>query len=180
MYHEDLARLTADHLRTHIEVYLTEENARYNDKVKLIVPKSIEPASVVGGMFTEFDNILPQYGIDILEKVFIPDNSGDLFTYLYTGQINGLVHASTRDAVDKLVKRHGASVERFVRQHQTLHDWQTPVPLNENFRITEFAFSAIQWSGAEDLGEVEGAHTWMAGFSCDCAWVTSEEGPGQH
>jgi len=179
MYHEALAALTAVHLRTHIEAYLTDENAKHSDKTKLVVPKSIDAASVVGGMFIEFDNILPQYGIDVFEKVFIPDNSGDLFTYLYTGQINGLVHASTREAVDKLCKRHGASVERFIREHLTLHEFQGP-RLNDEFLVTEFSFTSIQWSGAEDLGEVEGAHTWMAGFSADCAWVTSENGPGQH
>lgn len=179
MYHEDLARLTADHLRAHIGAYLTAENARHTEKVKLIVPKSIEPASVVGGMFTEFNNILPQYGIDVLDKVFMPDNSGDLFTYLYSGQINGLVHGSTQDSVDKLIKRHSAGVEFFIRNHLTLHE-SSQTPLSANFALLEFSYLQTQFSGAEDLGEVEGSHTWMAAFSIDCAWLTSEDGPGLH
>lgn len=179
MYFEQLARYTSDHLRTHIEAYLNLVNNASSEKIKLVVPKSIEPTSVVGGMFTEFNNILPQYGIDILDKVFIPDTSGDLFTYLYTGQINGLVHASTDDSVDKIAKRHAAAVEGFILDHLNLHE-NYQAPIHGTFTMMEFNFAETQFSGAEDLGEVEGSHTWMEGFSIDCSWLISEDGPRNH
>lgn len=178
MFHEDIAQITADHLREHIAVLLDGINARYPEATNLVVPKSVEVTSVVGGLFTQYDKILPQYGIDILTKELAP-TSESVYTYLYSGQINGMVHGRSQDAVDKMTHRHGAAVEQFVREHLTLH--QVPEPFStKEFTILEFDFAGIEWSGAEDLGEVEGVQIWLGAFSLNTLWLVSEEGPGQH
>lgn len=177
MFHEDIGNTTAEHLRTHIEDYLDLINSRYTDKATLVVPKSIDVTSVVGGLFTEYNSILPQYGIDILNKEQSPD-ADNLWTYIYTGQINGMVHGTSDEAVDKMVHRHGAAAEYFVRQHLTLHE--TPGLTSKDYTIIQFLFSNIEWSGAEDVGEVDGRQTWLGAFSLNCLWEVSEEGPDQH
>lgn len=180
MFHEDVGRITAEHLREHIEGYLAQINERYGDPVNLTVPKSIEVTSVVGGLFKDYDNILPQYGIDVLNKEESP-SADNLWTYVYTGQINGMVHGTSDNIVDQMIHRHGAAVEQFVREHYTLH--QDPADLfnqAREFTITKFLFSNIEWSGAEDLGEVDGRQIWLGAFSLNCLWEVSENGPGQH
>jgi hypothetical protein len=174
MYGEDLARETARHLREHIKAYLDAINLEYpGDKsVTLVVPKQIEPASAVGGMITEFDKILPQYGIDILGKLLSADDAS-LWAYEYTGQINGLVHGGSREAVDYLISRHERAVETFIREHKVLHDFETA-----NFKLIEFAFAGLDFSGAEDVSGDESL--WLAGFSINCSWFISESGPDQH
>ena len=173
MYHEEVAKWAADHLRTHIRPYLDEVNARFDDGTTLTTPKGIEVASEVGGTFTMFDEILPQYGIDILSKVF--SDGVDLYPYLYSGQINGMVNGQSRQAVDKMITRHSSAVELFIRRHEVAHEFST-----DDFRILEIGFDGVQFSGAEDLGEVDGRELWIAGFSIDFSLLTSEDGPGQH
>lgn len=176
MYQEQLAKLTSDHIRTHIKAYLDDIAADFTgaETVPLLVPKRIEPASVVGGMISDFDKLLPQYAIDVLGKANSTDDSA-LWTYEYAGQINGLVNAGSQDAVDKLIKRHEAAVERFIREHRLLHQES-----NDRFSIVEFVFAGSDFSGAEDLGEQDGSQLWLAGFSINVSWFTSEDGPDQH
>lgn len=176
MFHEQLAKITADHLRSHIKAYLGEVSAGFtgSESTTLIVPKKIDPASVVGGMITEYDKILPQYGIDVLGKTISQDDVA-LFAYEYAGQINGLVHSGSREAVDRLVKRHATAVELFIRRHQYLHQ-----PVNTGFKFLEMVFAGIDFSGAEDLGEHNNRTVWLAGFSINVSWFTSEDGPIDH
>lgn len=175
MYHENLKKLTADHLRTHIKAYLTEVDAQYTGsaKINLVLPKSIDASSVVGGIVSEFQNTLPQYGIDISDKLMGQDTSG-LWTYQYVGQINGLVNAGSQPSVDKLVDRHAQAVEMFIRRHMYLHKEK-----NAYFSIFEFDFEGISWSGAENVGGPDG-DVWLAGFSANVSWYTSEDGPDDH
>jgi len=178
MFHEQIGKLTADHLRTHIKAYLAAIEAEYTSTPKqgvtLTVPKSIEYSSLVGGMMTEFDKILPQYGVDVLSKVGGEDIE-NLFTYNYIGQINGLVSATSRDAVDKLCSRHARAVEYFVKQHQFLHKES-----NANFSILAFGWINLEFSGAENLGEYNDREIWIAGFSTDVVWAVSEDSMMQH
>lgn len=174
MFEEQIGKWTADHLRTHIEDYLAEVNASASTPITLVVPKAIEVASVVGGLFTEYDNILPQYGIDILGKSFA-GMSENLFIYQYDGQINAMVHAGSREAVDMLVKRHAAAIELFIRRHEVVHLYQT-----NDFSMLDMSFSAKDFSGAEELSEVAGRPLWVAGISINLTWLTSEDGPSQH
>ena len=172
MYQEDLARYTSDHLRSHIKPYLDEVWSEYTapDSVPLIVPKRIDFSSQVGGMITEYDKILPQYGIDILGKDQAPSDDS-LWSYIYSGQINGLVSGGSREAVDYLVARHSRAVEAFIRRHWHLHQHE-----NANFRILEFLFSGFDFSGAEDVSTSD-RDIWVAGFSHNVVWLTSEDGP---
>lgn len=176
MYFEPIAELTADHLRTHIEAYLDEIATRYNgkDRVPLVVPKSIEATSVVGGMWTEFDNILPQYGVDILGRTFsgVSDN---LFEYEYPGQINGMVHALDELTVDRLCKRHCEAVERFIKEHQLMHQHT-----NNQFTVIEIGHSETTLSGAENIQGDNNKSIWVAGFSINIVYLISEDGPSQH
>lgn len=175
MFHEQIAKQTADHLRTHIEGYLDEVNAWFpDDQIQLTVPKSIDVSSVVGGLFASFNEILPQYGIDISNKVFVPEGE-NLWTYQYTGQINGMLHGNSEQFVSKAIARHAAAVELFIKRHSVMHELET-----DQFTIVEMVWVDMIFSGAEDLGEVEGQQTWLAGFSIDLGWITSEQGPGQH
>lgn len=174
MYGEILATQTAHHLREHIEAYLEEVETYYNDNIRLAVPKAINLSSVVGGLFTEFDSILPQYSIDVLGKTVVPEGVS-LFTWEYQGQINGMVHANSDQTVTKMCSRHATAVEMFIRNHELLHQFP-----RDEFKTIGFGFTTIEFSGAEDLGEVEGVPLWMAGFSINISWFTSEDGPFQH
>ena len=175
MYQENLGRETARHLREHIKDYLDDIAAEYTGEitVPLLVPKRIEIASSVGGMINEFDQILPQYGIDIMGKSLSPSDES-LWSYEYQGQINGLVHAGSREAVDLIIERHARAVEYFIRQHKLLHKFE-----NANFSILEFAFAGVDFSGAEEMTD-DGKTVWLAGFSINVSWFTSEEGPDDH
>lgn len=176
MFQEDLAKYTADHLRTHIEAYLEAVNARFTGakKISLIVPKTIEVASVVGGTISEFQKLLPMYGIDVL-NISEAQDSAALYTHEYDGQINGLISSSSRDIADGLIKRHANAVERYVRDHLFLHELK-----NDYFTVVNFQAGNLEFSGAEDLGEVEGKQIWLAAFSLNVVWFTSEDGPIQH
>lgn len=142
--------------------------------ITLTNPKSISSASVVGGLFTSFNDILPQYGIDISNKIFVPEGP-DLFTYQYVGQINGLIHAGSEQAADQVIKRHAAAVELFIRRHQYAHSYEVA-----QFKLIEMLFNDIEMSGAEDLGMVDGKQMWLSAFSMNLFWWTSEDGPSQH
>lgn len=175
MFQEDIAQLTADHLRIHIRDNLEYIESRFpNDPIKLVFPKSIECASVVGGLFKDFDRILPAYAIDVWGKAeaITIDN---LNTYEYMGQVSGLIAANNRTACDKLVKRHAAAVELFIRTHEFLHEMN-----NDYFRIIGFLSVDAEFSGAEQIAETKSGQVWIAGFSFDCVWTTSEAAVTQH
>lgn len=171
MYQEEIAAQTADHLRTHISGYLDRIASRHSDQITLLIPKSIEPASVVGGMVSELPNRLPAYGIDCLNKVSAGMEE-DLFLFQYQGQINGMIAAGSQDLVDKLAKRHAAAIELFVREHVGLHKFTT-----DNFSFVEMDYIETEFSGAELVDESEDRQLWLGAFSINVFWFTSEDGP---
>lgn len=177
MFQEHIARHTASHLRGHIKAYLAEISAEYTGDLTttLVVPKRIEISSAVGGMIQEFDKILPQYGIDVLGKSLSADDAS-LWSYEYPGQINGLVHGGSRETVDLSISRHARAVEHFINQHRFMHKYQDP---SGNFSIVEFIFANTEFSGAENIS-TEDAQIWLAGFSTNVSWFTSENGPDDH
>lgn len=176
MFQEQIAQLTADHLRTHATAYLDEIAAlNPTDQVTLVAPKSIRASSVVGGMVAELPELLPAYGVDALSKQPIP-LSDNLWTFQYEGQINGMVLASNEVEVDKLAKRHARAVEYFVRKHRLLHQLAT-----DDFEIISFEFLGSDFSGATPLSEDPASRPlWVGGFSIDVTWMTSENGPEDH
>jgi hypothetical protein len=178
MYQEDLARITADHLRTHIAAYLAVVAARYDDAVPLVNPKGIIVASAVGGLIQEFDSILPKYAVDVFGKTFATTGE-DLNSWEYSGQISGLISASSQESADRLVKRHSAAVEAFMLDHESLHQ-AVGSPWNDDFIILSFGFTGVDLSGAEYAGDVNDREIWVAGFSFDCLWMTGEIESRQH
>ena len=174
MFQKQLATITRDDLRLHIEGYIGEVNDWYDTPISNVLPKRIELASMAGGVFAAPEDQLPYYGVDCITKQIAqrPDN---LFCYEYNGHIAGLVSAGSRDGVDDLVKLHSAAVELFVRNHALLHQF-----VNPNFSILEFGFLANTFSGAEPRFIEDNRELWIAGFEVTTFWHTSEDGPRQH
>lgn len=174
MFERQIAKITSDHLRTHIKGYLDEVNTWYDEPVTIVVPKRIEPASMAGGVFAAPLDLLPYYGVDCIGKQPAP-RAENAWCYEYTGHIAGLVSSSTRSDVDALVKAHKSAVERFVTKHLFLHQEN-----NSQFSILEFDFLSSSFSGAEMERNTDDSEFWIAGFEVDVVWYTSENGPGQH
>lgn len=178
MFQEDLAKITADHLRTHIAGYLATVAARYDDSVTLVNPKEIVVASAVGGLIQEFDSILPKYAVDVFGKTYAATGE-DLNSWEYSGQVSGLISANSQDTADRIIKRHSAAVETFILNHEGLHQ-AVDSSWNDDFIILSFGFSGLDLSGAEYAGDVNGREIWIAGFSFDCLWMTGEIEGRQH
>ena len=178
MYQEEIANLTADHLRTHIEALLAATSSIYNDKVVLQNPKSIETANLVGGVYNAKPDEMPAYAVDIVSKAFAGDAQASLWLYTYEGHIAGVVSGGSEATVNASVKRHEQSVEKFVKSHQHHHSIESA--LGNDFRIVELGFSGAAFSGAELVEERDDRQVWIAGFRIDLTWVISEEGPGDY
>lgn len=177
MFQEEVADLTAKHLRTHIEAYLQEVSDVYSDKIKLQMPKAIETANLVGGVYNTTRNKMPAYAVDIIEKADAGQTTEGLWLRNYTGHIAGIVSAESESNANALVKRHEQAVELFVNRHQFMH--QMASVLGQDFTIIELLFVGAGFSGAEQVeeGNREG---WIAGFRIELIWVVSEPGPDQH
>jgi hypothetical protein len=175
MFQEDIAEIVADHLREHIAGYLEEIQSQYTDGVKLVLPKRVATANLVGGVYAADLNVLPAYALDIIEKDFIP-NDENLWLYQYTGHLAGIVSANSEESANKIVKRHERAVEQFVRDHNLVHQVTRPL-----WSMREMGFGGAGFSGAELAAEdVENRKLWVAGFRIDLVWLISEEGPRQH
>jgi hypothetical protein len=174
MFQKDIAKITADHLRTHIKVYLDQVNAAYDKLVTLEVPQTIDVASMAGGVMAVRLDKLPAYGVDCIGKA-VAVTTDDLIEYQYDGHIAGTIVASDRDTADDLVKRHERAVETFIRDHQFLHQ-----PQNLGFTLREMGFLSANFSGAllENVDDTK--EIWLAGFVINLGWITSEDGPRQH
>jgi len=176
MYFEQIGKITADHLRTHIKDYLEEVNGAFTagDRILLTNPQSIEVASEVSGLLDEFLAALPAYTVDVLTKdLFQADE--DLNTYQYVGHIAGLVSSQSQQSVDKLVKRHAAACELFLKRH-TWAGQSTGYP----FTILNTLFGNATLSGAEKIDEVGDRDIWLASFVLNLIWIVSEDSWAQH
>jgi hypothetical protein len=179
MYQEEVADITATHLRSHIASYLDTIQSRYADSIKLQMPKSIETANLVGGVYNATPKEMPAYVVDVLNKQFSGESTEGLWLYNYTGHIAGVVSGGNEATVNKSVKRHSQAVEQFVRDHQFMHQMENQV-VGNSFSFAELVFLSAAWSGAEMVDEENNRQTWIAGFRIDVLWVISEEGPQQH
>jgi len=178
MYQEEVANLTADHLREHIGVLLDETQAIYNDKVVLQNPKAIETANLVGGVYNADPTAMPAYAVDIIDKTFAGDASAGLWLYIYGGHIAGVLSGASESSVNAAIKRHEQAVERFVKSHNHLHSLASA--LGNDFRIVELGFVGSAFSGAEQINAKDDRELWIAGFRIDLNWVLSEDGPGDY
>jgi hypothetical protein len=178
MYQEEIANLTATHLRDHIGAYLTEVNAIYHDGVKLQFPKTIETANLVGGVYNTTTDKMPAYAVDIIEYTFDGVDPEGLYLYNYSGHIAGVVTGGAEATVNAIIKRHEQAVALFVKRH--LHFHQMTSQLGNDFRIIEFNFFGSAFSGAERVDEKNQRQIWIAGFRTDIVWAVSEGGGGDH
>lgn len=176
MFQEQIAKITADHLRSHIEAYLGEinEETTGTDKIILSIP-TVDTDSMAGGLLTTDIDKIPKYAVDCINKSLL-SNDESLWLYQYEGAIAGLVAAESVQSVDKLVKRHGRAVEHFLKEHQFLH---SSVGGEDNFFIRELSYSSTTLSGAMEVEDGDNP-IWVAGFSVDAFWAVSEDGPRQH
>lgn len=180
MFQEALGKLTSEHLRTHLEAYLTDIQALYtgSDKLKLTVP-TVSDKTLVGGVMSADIDELPIIGVDCVEKQEIPSNES-LYLYQYGGSIVGLVRGQDASQADRLVKRYNRAIELFVKKHQYLHDTNTSSPLSTEFGIREFLYTDTTFSGSMELELEEEKRVWVAGFTCNVLWFTSEDSYEQH
>lgn len=175
MFQEQIAQHTAEHFRTHVEAILDEIRAGFTgtDKLTTAVPEVTDDTLVGGVMQVELER-LPIIGIDCSEKQEIP--SGESLYYCqYTGAFAGLVSAPSANEADRLCKRYAAAAEMFVREHQFLHGYSTT-----NFTFRELYYINTQLSGAMEVELEKDERSWVAGFTMNVAWVTSEDQPRQH
>lgn len=178
MFQEEIGVITTEHLRSHIGGYLAELEARYADGVKLILPKTIEHANLVGGVYNAELNAMPAYAVDVVDKQFSGITDAGLWEYVYNGHIAAIISGGSEAAVNTQVKRHEQACETFVRRHQFMHQVQGQVTGNE-FSMRELGFADAAFSGAEQVQDGQ-RYLWVAGFRITLVWVLSEEGPSDH
>lgn len=175
MFQEAIGKLTAEHLRTHIVDYLTEIEALYtgSDAIKLKVP-TVSDKQLVGGVMAADIDELPLIGVDCVEKQEIPSGES-LYYYQYDGAIVGLVRGQDSSVVDRMIKRYQRAAEKYAREHLYLH-----LPPQDGFMIREFIYVKTSFSGSMEVELEEQSKTWIAGFTCEVSWFTSEDAPRQH
>jgi hypothetical protein len=179
MFQEEIAALTATHLRGHLNTYLDYVESLYSDGIKLQYPKSIETENLVGGVYNTKVTDMPAYAIDIISKGF-SEFTENLYLYNYEGHIAGVMTAQDEQAANRICKRHEQATEMFVKDHEFLHELtSTKTPPND-FKMQGMGFVGAAFSGAEMVAEQENRQTWIAGFRIDLLWVVSEGGPHQH
>lgn len=175
MFHEPVATIIRDHARTHLRDYFDQVNAQFTDRVALVLPKSFETASLVGGVAGASRETLPAFALDVYDKRAAED-AADIWTYLYDARFLGLVGGQSSSSVEKATKRYAAAMEMFVRQHQ--HP-MTVVGNTQPFLIAEFLHVRTSFFGAAQVSEQDIAY-WIDGFQIDATITVSENGPSQH
>jgi hypothetical protein len=178
MFQEQIASITASDLRGHIEEYLEDVDALYagSDKMNLRVPE-VSAISLVGGVMQARIDSLPLVAVDCLDKTVVPSNES-LYLYQYEGAIVGLIEASSDDISDRRVKRYAAATEKFVREHQYLHE--NPQTNTKPFTFREFLYMATRFSGSMEVTSEDGPSRWIAAYIIEVLWVISEDGERQH
>jgi len=179
MYQEQVAKLTAEHLRLHLSTYLSELETEFtgSDKLRLSVPE-VSTQSLVGGVIQTDVDSMPIVAIDCLDKSAIP-SSDSLFYSQYEGAIASMVSGNSSDIVDRRIKRYSRAIEHFVKEHQLFHeDFSTNT---KPFSFRELVYVGSRFSGSIELGETEETpRIWVAGMVIDVLWITSEDGARQH
>jgi len=178
MFQEEVAQLTADHLRLHLPDEFAVLQARYPDAIKLQFPKAIETANLVGGVYNAATGNMPAYAVDVISKAFDSVTPDGLWLFAYDGHIAGIVEANDEKSCNAIIKRHEQACEEFVRKHQFMH--QVESVLGNDFSIVGLNFGGAAFSGAEMIEEKQSRQKWIAGFRIDLVWTTSEAGPDQH
>jgi len=178
MYQEEIGIYTTEHLREHIGGYLQELQTRYADGVKLTIPKRIEHANLVGGVYNAALDQMPAYAVDVTDKAFSQITDSGLWEFVYNGHFAGIISANDESSANTIIKRHEQACEMFVKQHQFMHRHEASV-IGNDFSLMELGFVDAAFSGAEEVQDGTRV-VWIAGFRITLVWITSEEGPTQH
>jgi len=169
-------------MREHMEAYLATAGADLDSTLKLPVPKTFDVASFVGGVVgLSGKSDFPALSIDAYNKVSSTTDE-NLYTFRYDGQITGMVGGENAKVVEQQAKAYGAAVEMFIRDHAYSPYGAAYDASVLPFQIIEFAFLRSEFFGAANV-EVEARgqrKLWVDGFRIEVAWLTSEEGAGQH
>lgn len=178
MFQEEIADLTANHLATHIRAYLDAVQALYPDNVVLQSPKSIETANLAGGVYNATPDEMPAIAVDIIDVEFSTATAEGLWLYKYSGHIAEVVSGNSETNVNREIKRHQQAVEKWVNDHQYLH--QLTSTLGNDFKLIALGFLGSAFSGAEKVNERDDRPMWIAGYRIDLEWFVSQPGPNDH
>jgi hypothetical protein len=175
MFQEEIGELTSEHFRTHIEDYLDtiETSFTGTNILKLTVP-TVSDKTLVGGVMQVKIEDLPVLGVDCMDKTELPSNES-LCYYQYDGALAGVVKGSDASIADRLAKRYQKAVEKFVKEHQYLH-----LQTNSNFMMREFLYTGTTFSGSMEVELEDEQPIWVAGFTTNVLWFTSEDYYRQH
>ena len=169
MFLYPIALATSEHLRQHLQAYLAEFSTLYG--IGLFLPTKIMVSSELGGV--EGENALPVYAVDAYTKTFSEQDEYDLNTWVYQGQITGLLGATTPDEVNKLVKGHSAACEKFAKEHKNISI------SGAGYNVMEMTYTIVETSGGQQVDN-DGTEYWLAAFKVDLFWNVSEDGNYQH
>lgn len=187
MYNTQIATITRDHFAEHLRDLLDLANAATGlPPVTLVMPKSLEVSSIVGGRTgVAGRETLPSVSIDSSGKQALGTTDHDLIEYVYAGQIMGLVSGSNAQEVEQICKCYSAATELFIIEHLNAPFADSFDESNLPFRITEFGFAGSARFGAANVaddqkGAPASSRYWVDGFRTEVYWKVSEMGYGQH
>lgn len=178
-FYEQVAKLTRAHINTHLRDYLDTVNALYDEQIQLDLPKRFDISTIVGGVVGVSRETTPAIAISANERSFSNDED-DVWSYIYSGQISGMVSSlDSANVVESLVRRYAGALETFINEHK-----REPVAVGYNWALSPFIIKGIGYSRTEFFGAAnveEGElNVWVDGFRIDLAWSVIEPGPGQH
>ena len=170
----------------HLEAALAAANALLDKPVTVVMPKAFDISSMVGGRTgLAGRESLPSLSIDAAEKVFAGVTEDNLWEFVYSGELLGMVAARSADEAESIAKCYVAACETIINSHQRA---PFSASFNEDalpFRITEFGWNrSTRFGAAQNTdtseGQRAGAMYWVDGFRTSVFWRVSEGGPGQH
>ena len=176
MFQEDIAKFTAEHLRTHVKTYLDDWSERFDgsERLTLPVPKVVWNTLVGGAMQTDPKDT-PLITVDCLNKQNIQSRD-NLYYCEYQGAFAGLVTGASSHDVDRICKRYAAVTEKFIKEHMFIGNGVA----FDGFSLMELYYVNTGMSGAMELKLEEEQPLWAAGFTTRVGWVASEDQPRQH
>lgn len=186
MYGDQIARITRDHCLAHLEALLDAANGLLDKPVTLIMPRTFDISSYVGGRTgVAGRETLPSLSIDAPNKVFAGVTEDNLWEFNYTGQVLGMVAARSGDEAESIAKCYVGAIETYINSHQHAPFDDTFNESGLPFRIAEFGWTRSSRFGATNLADASagaraGSTFWTDGFRTDVFWTVSESGPGQH
>jgi hypothetical protein len=180
VFYEQLAKLTRAHMQEHFTEYAALVNAHYDQVIQLDIPRTFEISTIVGGVVGISRDTMPAFAISANKRSFLDDDE-DVWSYLYTGQISGMIGTTeTAERVESMVRRYAGIFEMFIQNHRRLPASAAFDESQYPFRIKSFAAGDTEFLGAANLDEAENMRIWIDGFTIEIAWEVVEAGPGQH